>query len=97
MQATKMTRAEMIRKLVAYSVNAALAEGKNHYWLSELFEKGFNGYSNFSSKQLMMEMQLRGLAYQDDALEDDIDEIDQIDDIELESLSDFLVEKEEIE
>jgi hypothetical protein len=70
MQRTKMTRKEMIRKLVALSVDTALAESQR-YWLSELFEKGFIGYCNFSDGQLLREMQLRGLAPADAAAEDD--------------------------
>jgi hypothetical protein len=55
-----LNKEEMIRKLVAHSVNTALAESK-HYWLSELFEKGFTGYRNLSRGQLLQELQMRGL------------------------------------
>jgi hypothetical protein len=65
-----MTRKEMIRKLVALSVDTALAES-HRYWLSEVFEKGFVGYGNFSDGQLLREMQLRGLAGPADVADDD--------------------------
>ena len=55
-----MNREEMIRRLVAFSVQAALSESQP-YWLHELFEKGFAGYRNFSSGKLRRELQLRGL------------------------------------
>ena len=42
--ASDVTKEEMIRKLVAHSVKTALAESKP-YWLGELFEKGFAGFS----------------------------------------------------
>jgi hypothetical protein len=61
----------MIRKLVALSVDTALAESQR-YWLSELFEKGFAGYGNFSDGQLWREMQMRGLAPVDEGPEDDL-------------------------
>jgi len=82
----------MMNKLVAYSVQAALAEGEKHYWLSELFEKGFTGYSNFSTRQLHLEMQLRGLVPTEDELDAGIDDAD--DELEdLESISDFVFDK----
>jgi hypothetical protein len=55
-----MTREEMIRRLVTYSVEEALRE-PNAYWLHELFEKGFSGYRRFSSSKLKQELELRGL------------------------------------
>jgi hypothetical protein len=70
MRHAPMTRKEMIRKLVALSVDTALAES-HRYWLSEVFEKGFVGYGNFSDGQLLREMQLRGLAAPTDVHEDD--------------------------
>ena len=70
MRRPPMTRKEMIRKLVALSVDTALAESQR-YWLSEVFEKGFVGYGNFSDGQLLREMQLRGLAAPTDVSEDD--------------------------
>ncbi len=70
MRRAPMTRKEMIRKLVALSVETALAE-THRYWLSEVFEKGFVGYGNFSDGQLLREMQLRGLAAPSDVAEDD--------------------------
>lgn len=70
MRRPPMTRKEMIRKLVALSVDTALAESQR-YWLSEVFEKGFVGYGNFSDGQLLREMQLRGLAAPTDVADDD--------------------------
>jgi hypothetical protein len=70
-----MTRKDMIRKLVALSVDTALAESQR-YWLSEVFEKGFVGYGNFSDGQLLREMQLRGLAAPDEVPDDDIDDME---------------------
>jgi hypothetical protein len=83
-----MTKEEMIRKLVAHSVSTALAEPK-HYWLSDLFEKGFTGYRNLSRGQLKAELQMRGLADEEDdepikasALEDDLDDYDDLEDLD---------------
>jgi hypothetical protein len=72
-----MTKEEMVHKLVAHSVQAALAESKR-YWLSDLFERGFAGYRNFSTDQLRRELQMRGITASgeeaaDDDLDDDID------------------------
>lgn len=89
-----MSRSEMIGRLVAYSVEAALAEGGKHYWLSELFEKGFTGYGNFSGKQLLLEMQLRGLVPSD---EPELDEDEDDDPDSYESISGFISEKEGME
>lgn len=61
-----LSREEMIRRLVAFSVRAALQESQP-YWLNELFEKGFTGYRNFSDGKLRRELQLRGLDDSDDA------------------------------
>jgi hypothetical protein len=72
MRRPPMTRKDMIRKLVALSVDTALAES-HRYWLSEVFEKGFVGYGNFSDGQLLREMQLRGLAAPTDVPDDDDD------------------------
>lgn len=55
-----MTREEMIRRLVAYSVEEAVREPQS-YWLQEMFEKGFSGYRKFSSSKLKRELELRGL------------------------------------
>ncbi len=55
-----MNKEEMIRMLVAHSVQTALSEPK-HYWLNELFEKGFTGYRNLARGELMRELQMRGL------------------------------------
>ncbi len=63
-----MTREEMIKALVAHSVKTAVSEAK-HYWLSELFEKGFTGYRNLSRAQLVQELQMRGLEDPDDPWE----------------------------
>ncbi len=71
-----MNREEMIKALVAHSVQTAVSESK-HYWLSELFEKGFTGYRNLSRAQLMQELQMRGLEQPDDPWEaPDPDEAD---------------------
>ncbi|MGQ0522875.1 MAG: hypothetical protein ACT4P8_04340 [Betaproteobacteria bacterium] len=66
-----MTREEMIRRLVAYSVEEAVREPQS-YWLQELFEKGFSGYRKFSSSKLRRELELRGL----DTLEEEYDDAD---------------------
>jgi len=65
-----MSREEMIRRLVAFSVQTARQESQA-YWLHELFEKGFVGYRNFSDGKLKRELQLRGLDEIDDAYADD--------------------------
>ncbi len=82
-----MTREDMIKALVAHSVKTAVSEAK-HYWLSELFEKGFTGYRNLSRAQLVQELQMRGLEQPDDPWEapepDDEDlDIDDYDDRDL--------------
>ena len=69
-----MNREEMIRRLVAYSVDAALREPQS-YWLQEVFEKGFSGYRRFSDERLRREMALRGLGETDEAYADeDVDD-----------------------
>ena len=69
-----MNKEEMVRTLVAYSVKSALSEPK-HYWLSDLFEKGFAGYRNLTRGQLVQELQMRGLEATNDCemeeMEDD--------------------------
>jgi hypothetical protein len=60
----------MIRRLVAYAVRTALDESQR-YWLTELFEKGFTGYENFSDRRLRRELELRGLAQSEDTLDDE--------------------------
>lgn len=65
-----MNREEMIRRLVAFSVQTALQESKG-YWLHELFEKGFTGYRNFSDTKLRRELQLRGLDVDDEMYSDE--------------------------
>jgi hypothetical protein len=97
MRGPAMTRKEMIRKLVSLSVDTALAES-HRYWLSEVFEKGFVGYGNFSDGQLLREMQLRGLAApedvpDDDDLDDDEPALDAFD----RSLPDLPAERRELE
>ncbi len=73
-----MSKEEMIQTLVAHSVRTAVSESK-HYWLSELFEKGFTGYRNLSRGQLVQELQMRGLDQPDDPYEaadpDDLDDL----------------------
>jgi hypothetical protein len=66
----QMNRDEMIRKLVQHSVKTAVAESR-HYWLAEMFEKGFAGYRNLSRRQLVQELQMRGLEKLADEFEDD--------------------------
>ena len=69
-----MNREEMIRRLVSYSVDAALKEPQS-YWLQELFEKGFSGYRKFSYSKLKRELELRGLGDLDDEYrEDDVED-----------------------
>jgi hypothetical protein len=80
-----MTKDDMVHKLVSHSVQSALAESKR-YWLSDLFERGFAGYSNLSTDELRRELQLRGLASLEEGLAaaddelgdigDDLDEFD---------------------
>jgi hypothetical protein len=98
MRRPPMTRKDMIRKLVALSVDTALAES-HRYWLSEVFEKGFVGYGNFSDGQLLREMQLRGLAAPTDVAEDD--ELDELDEPALDALDrsipDLPAERRELE
>jgi hypothetical protein len=69
MRQLAMTRDEMIRRLVEFSVKAALGDPRR-YWLSELFERGFVGYRKFSDQRLWRELQLRGLVGPEDALVD---------------------------
>jgi hypothetical protein len=97
MRSPAMTRKEMIRKLVALSVDTALAES-HRYWLSEVFEKGFVGYGNFSDGQLLREMQLRGLIAPTDLAEDD-DELDDAAALDAldRSLPDLPAERRELE
>ena len=73
-----MTKEDMVHKLVSHSVQSALAESKR-IWLSDLFERGFAGYSNLSTEQLRRELQMRGLEAGDDAAEDE-DLIELLDD-----------------
>ena len=70
----------MVRKLVAYSVTTALAEPK-HYWLSDVFEKGFTGYRNLSRSQLAQELQMRGLEESDGAGGEELEEDAACDDL----------------
>jgi hypothetical protein len=77
-KAHPMSRDEMIRRLVQHSVKTAVAESA-HYWLSDVFEKGFAGYRNLSRTQLTQELQLRGL----DKTADDFDDDDDLDDLDV--------------
>lgn len=79
-----MTREEMIRRLVAYSVEEAVREPQA-YWLRELFEKGFAGYCKYSSTKLKRELEMRGL----DATEEDYGD-DEADDYVQDDLTDSL-------
>ena len=72
MRCTSASRGEMIGSLVEDSVSTALSELQKH-WLKEVFEKGFVGYSKLSDRQLLMEMQLRGLLPQEEESDDDAD------------------------
>ena len=81
-----MSKDEMIRKLVQHSVKTALTESK-HYWLCDLFEKGFTGYRNLSRGQLMRELQMRGLEKTDDAFDEDA-----LDDLDLDDYSEPTLE-----
>lgn len=69
----------MIGKLVEHAIAMAIAESPK-YWLKEIFDKGFIGYSKLTTSQLRLEMQLHGLdrsveiAESNDALADDEDE-----------------------
>jgi hypothetical protein len=65
-----MTRDEMVRRLVEFSVAAALGESRR-YWLRDLFERGFAGYRNYSDKRLRRELELRGLVQPEDTLVDE--------------------------
>lgn len=60
MSHTAPSRAEMIKKLVDHSIAIAIAESPK-YWMKDVFEKGFIGYSKLSTQQLRLEMQLHGL------------------------------------
>lgn len=69
-----MTREDMIRRLVAYSVEEAVRE-PHAYWLQELFEKGFSGYRRFSSSKLKQELELRGLdSVEEEDCEEDVED-----------------------
>lgn len=70
MRRSAMTRDEMIRRLVEFSVTAALGESRR-YWLRDLFERGFAGYRNYSDKRLRRELELRGLVQPEDTLVDE--------------------------
>jgi hypothetical protein len=96
MRGPTMARKEMIRKLVSLSVDTALAES-HRYWLSEVFEKGFVGYGNFSDGQLLREMQLRGLAAPDEVPDDDLDDDEPALDAFDRSLPDLPAERRELE
>jgi hypothetical protein len=80
-----MTREEMIRRLVAYSVEEAVREPQA-YWLRELFEKGFAGYRKYSSTKLKRELEMRGF---DATVEEEYGE-DEADDYVQDDLTDSL-------
>lgn len=61
-----MTRSDMISSLVELAVKTAQSQTQP-YWLTEIFEKGFPGYGNFSDAQLQREMHMRGLFAPGDA------------------------------
>lgn len=79
MRRSGMTREEMIRLLVEFSVKAALGD-PHRYWLCELFERGFVGYRKYSDRRLWRELQLRGLVEPQDQLVDSDPEDDAADD-----------------
>lgn len=65
-----MNKQEMVRRLVADSVNTALRETQCGL-LQTMFEKGFMGYSNMPTERLKKEMSLRGLDIYPEEHEDD--------------------------
>lgn len=65
-----MGKSEMIKRLVACSVETAISESPNH-WLQEIFEKGFIGYSKLSESQLLMEFEMHGLIQSEDNFDDE--------------------------
>jgi hypothetical protein len=73
-----MNKEEMVRTLVAYSVKSALSEPK-HYWLSDLFEKGFAGYRNLTRGQLVQELEMRGLEATNDCEMEELEDFDGLD------------------
>lgn len=74
-----MTRTEMIANLVEFSVATAMTESDG-VWLSHIFKNGLVGYSKLSDRQLLMEMQMRGLIEsQDDLEQDTVDDDDDFD------------------
>lgn len=65
-----MNKHEMVRRLVADSVNTALEETQCGL-LQTMFEKGFMGFSNMPAERLRKEMSLRGLDTRNEEHEDD--------------------------
>ena len=61
-----MNRNSIIRLLVDFSLEAA-AKNPGDSWLREILTKGFRGFENLSSKNLLRELQFRGLAEFEDA------------------------------
>lgn len=95
MQASTMSREEMIRRLVAHSVRTALEEPQSE-WLNELFEKGFAGYRSFSNSKLRRELELRGLDAAEEMYADDEPEDPAVDELTV-SISAFARDNERME
>ncbi|MBI4205219.1 MAG: hypothetical protein HY527_09350 [Betaproteobacteria bacterium] len=95
MRQSTMSREEMIRRLVAFSVRSALQQSQP-YWLNELFEKGFSGYRNFSDGKLRRELQLRGLDETDEMDADDEPEEPVLDEL-TDSISGLVRDSERME
>jgi hypothetical protein len=72
MPRTANSRKEMIGRLVAHSLATAAAASQQD-WLREVFEKGFVGYSKFSDRQLLLELDLHGLTPASALFEEDGD------------------------
>jgi hypothetical protein len=68
-------RKEIIQRLVAHSVKAALMESPAD-WLNKVFEDGFVGYSRLSTQQLLMEMEMHGLIEPEIDFDDESQEAD---------------------
>jgi hypothetical protein len=66
-----MNRNDMIRQLVDFSLAGAARDSRDS-WLREVLEKGFKGFENLSTADLLRELQFRGLA--------DFDEVEELGD-----------------
>lgn len=72
-----MGKSEMIKRLVARSVETAISESPNS-WLEEIFEQGFMGYSKLSEAQLLMELEMHGLIQSEDHFDDEAQDADDL-------------------